>query len=119
MPGRDALPAACSHFRTVSVAVFCTAASVAVSVTRVLRRTRLVVIVKVASVAPAGTVTLEGTTAAAALLLASVTATPPEGAAPVRVTFPVAFRRPRTAVGVTVSEASATAAGVETEGASE
>ncbi len=46
-------PRVTPHFRTVRVAVFCTAANVAVSVTRVLRRMRTVVTGKVASVAPA------------------------------------------------------------------
>ena len=51
--------------------------------------TALVVRVKVAVVAPAATVTLEGTCAAAVLLLESVTCAPLEGAGPLKVTLPV------------------------------
>src|SRR5437868_4535713 len=50
--------------------------------------TALVLIVKVAVVLAAGTVTLEGTLAAA-LLLESVTCAPPAGAGPLSVTVPV------------------------------
>ena len=49
----------------------------------------LVFTVKVVLVAPAGTVTLEGTVAAAVLLLESVTRAPPAGAGPFSVTVPV------------------------------
>src|SRR5437773_650189 len=51
--------------------------------------TALVLIVDVALVAPAATVTLEGTVAAAVLLLESATVAPPAGAAPLNVTVPV------------------------------
>jgi hypothetical protein len=68
-----------------------------------------VVIVNVAEVAPAATVTLAGTVAEA-LLLASETTTPPLGAALVRVTVPVDDVPPVTLVGLTASEASAAAA---------
>jgi hypothetical protein len=51
--------------------------------------TRLVLTVKVACVAPAGTVTLEGTEAAPGLLLASAICAPPAGAGPFSLTVPV------------------------------
>jgi hypothetical protein len=51
--------------------------------------------VNVALVAPAGTVTVEGTLAAA-LLLDSVTCTPPAGAGPLSVTVPVEDPTPPT-----------------------
>src|SRR5947207_914105 len=57
-------------------------------VTGVDAATALVLIVKVAVVLAAGTVTLEGTVAAA-LLLESVTCAPPAGASPLSVTVPV------------------------------
>lgn len=47
--------------------------------------------VKVAEVAPAGTVTDVGTVATAVLLEVSVTTVPPVGAGPVRVTVPLPF----------------------------
>src|SRR5947207_15542795 len=58
-------------------------------VTAVDAVTTLVLTVKVALVAPAGTVTLEGTVAAAVLLLESATCAPPAGAASLNVTVPV------------------------------
>src|SRR6266480_5995761 len=58
-------------------------------VTAVDAATALVLIVNVALVAPATTVTLEGTVAAAVLLLESATVAPPAGAAPLNVTVPV------------------------------
>jgi len=48
-----------------------------------------VVTVNVADIEPCGTVTLEGTLAAAVLELASETTTPPVPAAAVRLTVPV------------------------------
>lgn len=57
-------------------------------VTEVETRTMVVFAVNVALVAPAGTVTEEGTLAAA-LLLDSVTCAPPAGAGPLSVTVPV------------------------------
>jgi hypothetical protein len=61
---------------------------------------------KVALVEPAGTVTLGGTVAAAVLSLDNETTEPPEGAAEVRVTVPVAELPPTTVVGLRESEES-------------
>jgi hypothetical protein len=57
-------------------------------VAEVETRTTDVLTLKVALLAPAGTVTLEGTLAAP-LLLESMTCTPPAGAGPLNVTLPV------------------------------
>ena len=76
-------------------------------VTGVDAATALVLIVKVALLLPAGTVTLEGTLAAA-LLLESVTCAPPVGASPLSVTVPVDdCVPPVTLVGFNVSEETA------------
>lgn len=56
-----------------------------------------------AEVEPAGTVTLVGV-CALALLSESATITPPVGAAPFRVAFPVDEFPPRTLVGLNVTE---------------
>jgi len=55
---------------------------------------------KVAVLAPAKTVTLLGTCAAAVLLLCSVTSAPPAGAAPFNVTVPVELAPPITLAGL-------------------
>ena len=67
--------------------------------------TVLVVTVNVAVVAPAVTVTLAGT-CAAALLLESDTAAPPAGAFPLSITVPVDEMPPCTLVGFSVTEAN-------------
>ena len=68
------------------------------------KRTIDVFTVKVALLLPAGTVTLEGTLAAA-LLLESITCAPPAGAGPLNVTVPVDdCVPPVTLVGFNVSE---------------
>jgi hypothetical protein len=68
--------------------------------------TSLVETVKVALVDPAWTVTLGGTVAAAVLSLVRSTVKPPDGAAELRVTVPVAGSGPTTSVGLTVREES-------------
>jgi hypothetical protein len=55
-------------------------------------------------VAPAPTVTLEGTLAAPVLLLESMTWAPPAGAGPLSVTLPVEELPPVTFKGLSVSE---------------
>ena len=64
----------------------------------------MVVTAKVAEVAPARTVTLAGTAAAAGLLLESVTTAPPAGAAEERVTVPVDPEPPTTLAGLRETE---------------
>jgi hypothetical protein len=75
-------------------------------VTVVEAATALVVTVNDALVAPAATVTLDGTLAAAVLLLDSVTWAPPDGAAPLSVTVPVEEFPPVTLVGFNDREES-------------
>ena len=64
--------------------------------------TGLVVMVNVAEVAPAATVTLPGTCAAAVLLLDRLTTAPPAGAGPVNLTVPVDEIPPATEAGLRV-----------------
>ena len=66
--------------------------------------TALVPRLKVAVVAPAGTVTLEGAAAASGLLLESKTCAPPAGAGPFSVTVPMEGLPPVTLAGFTVSD---------------
>lgn len=66
--------------------------------------TALVLRLKLALVAPAGTVTLEGAAAAAGLLLESATCAPPAGAGPFSVTVPVEGFPPVTLAGFTASD---------------
>ena len=73
-------------------------------------RTKDVLTVKVALVAPAGTVTLEGTLAAP-LSLERKTWAPPAGAGPVRVTVPMEDWPPKTFAGLSVNEATVGAGG--------
>ena len=77
--------------------------SVAVIVGVTVEVTAIVLTVKLAVVAPPGTVT-EVPTTAAALLLDSPTATPAAGAALLNVTVPVEELPPRTLVGLRVTE---------------
>jgi hypothetical protein len=77
---------------------------VAEIVTEVENRTVDVFTVKVALVAPAATVTLEGTLAAPVLLLESMIWAPPTGAGPLSVTVPVEELPPVTFEGLSLSE---------------
>ena len=79
--------------------------------------TALVATVNVALVAPAATVTLAGVLATVVLLLESVTAAPPDGAAAVKVTVPVEEFPPVTRVGFSESAERVAGAGAE-DGAS-
>ena len=75
--------------------------------------TALVLTVNVALVAPAATVTLDGTLAAVVLLLESATSALPAGAGPLSVTVPVEEFPPVTLVGFTDSDERARNAGAE------
>jgi hypothetical protein len=70
-----------------------------------------VVTVKLALVAPPGTVTLLGTSAESGWLLPRLIATPLGGAAPPSLTVPVAVPPPTTLVGLTVSDVRAGSVG--------
>jgi hypothetical protein len=94
---------------TVSPAVLVTPPRVAVMVTAVEDVTEVVVTVNAALVEPAATVTLAGTVATFVLLLESVTAAPPAGATPLKVTVPCEDTPPVTLVGLRASDASVTA----------
>lgn len=77
----------------------------------VVESTGKVVTVKVALVAPAGTVTVAGTVAAPGRFAPRLTVTPPAGAPPDRVTVPVVEAPPVTLVGFTVKEVNVGRAG--------
>jgi hypothetical protein len=83
-----------------------------VSVTLVLAPTALVVTLKLALLAPAGTVTLAGTPATDGLLLARATTAPPEGAAAVKLAVAVAEAGPTTLAGFTDTADKLATAGV-------
>jgi hypothetical protein len=68
--------------------------------------TAVVFTVNVALLAPAATVTLAGTVAAAVLSLIRETAAPPVGAGPLRVTVPLEGEPPVTLIGLSASEES-------------
>src|SRR5271167_2252662 len=88
---------------TVNTAVLVPPLKVAEMVADAVLATAVVVTVKVAVVAPAATVTLAGTVAAA-LLLDKVTDSPPVGAALPKVTVPVDEVPPVTEVGFSVTD---------------
>ena len=82
-------------------------------VTLVGSKTAEVLTVKVAVVAPAGTVTVEGTLATEVLLLERATCAPPAGAGPLRVTVPVEdCTPPITLLGLSASETTVRGGGV-------
>ena len=87
---------------TVSVVVLLTPSDDAVITAGVLAVTTVVLIGKVAVVAPAATVTDAGTTAVAELLVKATT-TPPAGAGEPSVTVPVAAVPPLTLTGLTLT----------------
>jgi|GEM_PF-1501716 len=91
---------------TVRVAVFVVPLEVAVIVLTVFAETAIDVTVKVAVVAPAATVTLEGRVVAVVLSLSEI-ARPPVGAAEAMVTVPVEDAPPTTLVGETLTDVSA------------
>ena len=76
----------CGYGVTVRLDILVTPPKVAVICTGVLVVTAVVLIVKVADVAPAGTVTVGDGAATAELRLVSVTTAPPAGAGPFNVT---------------------------------
>src|SRR2546427_2696003 len=88
---------------TVRTAVRVAPPNVAEIVVELEAVTAFEVTLKVALVAPAGTVTLTGTVAAAVLLLESVTEAPADGAADVSVTVAVDEAPPVTLVGLRLS----------------
>jgi hypothetical protein len=92
---------------TVNRAVLVTVPYDAVMVDVVDAVTAFVVIVNLAVVAPARTVTLPGTVAAAVLLLVRVTTMPLVGATPLSVTVPVEPVPPITVAGLSESVDSA------------
>ena len=90
---------------TVSTALTLPPEYDALTVTGVEAVTTLVVIVKLALLAPAATVTLTGTVAGPVPAERATTA-PPVGAGLVRVTLPIALSPPTTELGVMVSALS-------------
>lgn len=87
---------------TVRVPLLSTAPVEAEIVTSVWELTGCAAIVKLAEMAPSGTVTLAGTEAAAESELASVTAIPPGGAGPPSVTLLVVIEEPPVTVATAI-----------------
>jgi glycine cleavage system aminomethyltransferase T len=100
---------------TVRVAVRVMPLRVAEITDVVVELTALVATAVVADVAPAGTVRLAGTVAAAVLLLDSDTTAPPDGAAAVSVTVAVLVAPPCTVDGLRLTELRAAAVTVHPE----
>ena len=99
---------ACGHRRvTVRTALLVLPPWLAVIVTLVLLETRWVVMVNVAEVEPAATVTLDGTFAAELLLLLTLTVVA-DVAATLNITVPCEVEPPVTVAGFSVSELSVT-----------
>jgi hypothetical protein len=96
---------------TARIAVVETELYVAVIVTLWVLATAVVVTVKVAAVAPCGTVMLAGTPATDGALLDRETTAPPTGAAPSRVTVPVAGFPPTIVAGLRLTDARAAGPG--------
>ena len=96
-----------SRLLIVSVAWLVTQPTDAEMTAEVGAVTALVVTVKLALAAPAGTVMLAGTVASVLLQL-SVTASPPTGAAALKVALPVEELPPATLVGLRLTEGCAT-----------
>lgn len=90
--------------RTVKFADLVVPLNVEEILTVVLAATGTVVMINVAVVAPAGTVTLAGTAATEVLLLVSVTTSPPVGAEPLKVTVPVDDAPPTGLFGLSETE---------------
>ena len=90
----------------MSVDFFVVARRLAVMVTGIELDTEEVLTLKVALLAPEGTVTLEGRVATEALLLVSETEMPSLGASPVSFTVPVELAPPTTEPGLSDSELS-------------
>ena len=88
----------------VSTAVLVMPAYVAEIDDEALAVTTTVVMVNLALLAPAATVTLAGTVATAVLVLARLTTTPPVGALPVSVAVPLTAFPPAVLVGLSVSD---------------
>lgn len=93
--------------RTERTAVLVTLLKSAEIVDDALAPTGMLVTVNVAVVAPAATVTDAGTVAAAVFELVRVTADPPVGAGPFRVTVPAEDTPPTTVAGTSATEEGA------------
>jgi hypothetical protein len=105
MDSSRSVPAGAAAF-TVSDAVFVMPSSAAVIVTTVFEATEAVEIGNDLSIVPPATTTLDGTVAAAVLLLLSDTTFPDAGAGRLRCTAPLDAVPPVTVEGSTITELS-------------